>query len=69
MVQPEQLADERPSSEGSLKESWPVGVKVGKVRAKLIEIVSLFLKEEGETIALTKEPVVFIVKEMTPCES
>jgi hypothetical protein len=46
----------------------PVGLMLGKLRARLTETMSLFLKEEGETIALTNDPVVFIVKVMTPCE-
>lgn len=36
--------------------------------AKFTEIVSLFLKEEGEIMAFFNAPTVVIVKVMTPCE-
>ena len=67
-MQPLQLAEERPISEGTITVNCPLGAKAGKVIAKLTEIASIFLKEDGETRALAKVPNALIVKLITPCE-
>lgn len=67
-MQPVQLAEDMPTYDGITTVSCPEGDREGKVSARLKDMVSLFLNEDGEMIAFFNAPTVVMDKVMTPCE-
>ena len=68
IVQPEQVAEERPSSAGKVVVRVPEGAPGGASKERLTETTSLLVKEEGKTMKLVKAAVVVMVTAMTPWE-
>ena len=66
MVQPEQVAEERPSSAGKVVVRVPAGAPVGASKDRLTETTALLVYVDGNAMKLVKAAVVVMVTAITP---